>query len=94
MTNQHDGQTDRPDEKSNPDQDRLITYFVNGEEETTADHKLAVREVITRAGFTPAEDYELTRDEGHKTFTDLDEIIPIHMGERFTVTFTGTTPTS
>lgn len=81
------------EDAAKPD-DKVITYFVNGEEESTTDHKLRVRDVITGAGFAPAEDYDLTRDNGGKTFDDLDEFIPIHRGERFTVTFKGTTPTS
>ena len=74
--------------------EKVTNYFVNGEQETTTEHKLKVRDVITGAGFTPAEDYDLTRDNGNKTFDDLDEEIPIHEGERFTATFKGTTPTS
>jgi phenylalanyl-tRNA synthetase beta subunit len=74
--------------------EKVTKYFVNGEAETTTEHKLKVRDVITGAGFTPAENYELTRDEGNKTFDDLDEEIPIHEGERFTATYKGTTPTS
>ncbi len=76
------------------DHHRVIHYSVNGEPQETTREKLTVREILTNAGFTPADDYELTRDKGNKTFTDLDEKIPLHEGETFTATFTGPTPTS
>ena len=69
-------------------------YFVNGESQTTRERKLTVREILTHAGFTPAEDYELIRDHGHHVFASLDEQVPLHQGERFTVKFCGPTPTS
>jgi hypothetical protein len=71
-----------------------IDYFVNGEEQTTSEHKLAVDEILAHAGFTPPAEYELTRDEGHHVFTDGSEVVPIHKDERFTATFNGPTPTS
>ena len=70
------------------------TFYVNGEPETTEHHKEKVRWVLETAGFTLAENYTLTRDNGNKEFTELDEEIPIHEGERFTATFKGPTPTS
>ncbi len=73
---------------------KTTTFFVNDEPETTEHHKETVRWVLETAGFTPAEDYTLTRDNGNHEFSDLDEEIPIHEGERFTATFKGTTPTS
>jgi len=73
---------------------RTITYFVNGEPQKTDERKLTVREILTNAGFTPAEDYELVRDHGHHKFTDLDQEVPIHKRERFTALFKGPTPVS
>lgn len=73
---------------------RVTHYSVNGEPQETTEHKLTVRQILTNAGFTPPEEYELTRDEGHKTFKDLNEEIPIHEGEKFTATFLGPTPVS
>lgn len=87
--NEHD-----TDPAAKPGLGKGITYFVNGEEEATTERKMTVKEVLTRAGFTPVEDYVLTSDAGNKTFSDPAEVINIHPGERFTVTFTGTTPTS
>jgi hypothetical protein len=69
-------------------------YFVNGEVQTTDEHKLTIRAILENAGFTPAEQYELIRDNGHHTFTDYDEEVPIRRDERFTAKFHGTTPTS
>jgi hypothetical protein len=70
------------------------TYFVNSEAQTTTEHKLKVRVVLENAGFKPAENYDLTRDEGHHTYTNYDEEIPIHEYERFTATYKGPTPVS
>ena len=75
-------------------QRKTLTYFVNGEEQTTASDKLTVREILTKAGFTPVEDYRLTRDEGNHVYHDYDEEVPLHEDERFTATFLGPTPTS
>jgi hypothetical protein len=71
-----------------------ITYFVNGERETTTLHQLTVRSILTSAGFTPPENYRLERDEGHHTYTGLDEEVPLHEDERFTALYTGPTRTS
>jgi len=71
-----------------------IDYFVNGEKEQTTQHKLTVTEILTRAGFEPATQYTLTRDEGSHKYTDYQEEVPIHENERFTATFIGPTPTS
>lgn len=76
------------------DKEKTITYFVNGEVQTTTEHKLKVETILSNAGFKPVTDYELERDEGHKIFKDLNEEIPIHDGEKFTALFIGTTPVS
>ena len=73
---------------------KTTTYFVNSEEQKTAEHKLAVRSILEDAGFKPAENYDLTRDEGHHTYSDNAEEVPLHEGERFTATFKGPTPVS
>jgi hypothetical protein len=77
-----------------PSPSKTIEYFVNGEAQTTTEHKLTVATILANAGFEPTSEWELTRDQdGHK-FTDQDELVPIHNDERFTATFTGPTPTS
>jgi hypothetical protein len=71
-----------------------ITYYVNGESESTTQHTLTVRAILTNAGFTPAENYRLVRDTGNHTYTNLDEEVHLHEGEKFTALFQGPTPTS
>jgi uncharacterized protein YabE (DUF348 family) len=73
---------------------KTVTYYVNGEALTTTEHKLTVREILLAAGFEPAEDYRLTRDNGHHQYDSLDDEVPVHESERFTATFNGPTPTS
>jgi hypothetical protein len=73
---------------------RVTHYTVSAEPQETIEHKLTVRAILENAGFEPAEDYTLARDNGNHAFTDLDEQVPIHEGESFTATFTGDTPTS
>ena len=85
-----------------PDNDEEIKYFVNDEEEIASFQKspdrkvfeLTVREILTRAGFTPAEDYELTRDADNHTYPSLEAEVPIKHGDRFTATHKGPTPAS
>ena len=72
---------------------KTIHYSVSGEPQETTERKLTGRQILERAGFTPAEDYRLTRDDGGKEIGPTDEE-PIHEGEAFTATFRGVTPTS
>jgi hypothetical protein len=69
-------------------------YLVNGEQFHANEHKLTVRQILEAAGFTPVEEYRLTRDHGHHVFDDYDIEVPIQDTERFTATFLGPTPTS
>jgi hypothetical protein len=55
---------------------------------------MTVREILTAAGFTPAEQYRLTRDEGNHVYDNYDQKVELHQGERFTATYLGPTPTS
>jgi len=73
---------------------KTIEYFVNGEAQTTTEHRLEVRTILANAGFEPTTDWVLSRDKDGHEFTDQDELVPIHKEERFTATFTGPTPTS
>ena len=75
-------------------QPKTVTYYVNGEVQTTTKDKLTVQEILSDAGFTPAEEYRLTRDEGNHIYRDYNEEVPLHENERFTATFLGPTPTS
>lgn len=79
-----------------------IKFFVNGEEVTYSYQKppdrgileLSVREILTVAGFIPAEEYELTRDADKHTYGSPDEEVPIEHGDRFTATHKGPTSAS
>ena len=79
-----------------------IKFFVNGEEVVYAFQKpsdrkiieLSVREILTAAGFTPAEDYELTRDADTHTYESPDDKVPLEQGDKFTATHKGPTPAS
>jgi hypothetical protein len=72
---------------------KVIHYSVSAEPQETNEHRLSGREILERAGFTPAEDYTLTRDDGNKVI-DLDDRESIHERETFTAKFKGITPTS
>ena len=71
-----------------------ITYYVNGEHQTTHNHTLTVHAILMNAGFTPAEDYRLIRDNGNHTYTSFEEHVHLHEHEKFTALFQGPTPTS
>ena len=82
--------------------EEVIKYFVNGEEVTHAYQKppdrepftLTVGEILASAGFTPVEEYELTRDSDQHHFESADKPVPVEFGEEFTATFKGATPVS
>lgn len=75
--------------------EKTIEYFVNDEPRTTNNEKMTMAAIVEGAGFTPASDYELKEDDhGHKEFTDPAAEVQVHKGQHFTVTYTGTTPTS
>ena len=85
-----------------PQFEENVKYYVNGEEEVHEYNKgpdrkqfsLSVREILTEAGFTPVEHYELTRDSDNHKFESLDEHVPIEFGEKLTATYKGDTPVS
>ena len=52
-------------------------------------HKLTVATILDHAGFTPHTDYILTREQGHHDFTNYEEEVPLHDGEKFSTRFTG-----
>ena len=83
-------------------EEESVKYFVNGEEvvrhyQKSSDRKvftLTVREILNSAGFTPEEDYELTRDADNHTFESLDDEVPVENGDHFTALFKGVAPVS
>lgn len=72
---------------------KAIHYSVNGEPQETTERKLSGRQILENAGFSPAEEYRLTRNDGGKEI-GLDDQEPIHEREAFTATFKGPTPVS
>ena len=72
----------------------VLTYFVNGERLSTPEHELTVKAILVAAGFTPVEQYRLTRDRGNHVFEHYDREVELHEDERFTATYLGPTPTS
>jgi hypothetical protein len=73
--------------------ERIIHYSVSAEPQETDEPKLTGRQILERAGFTPADEYKLTRDPSGKEIGP-DEEVSIHANEAFTATFRGITPTS
>ena len=74
--------------------DRAIRYYVNGELQPAVEHKLTVKQILEGAGFKPAEQYKLIRDNGSHEYKSYTEEVPVHNDERFTALFLGVTPTS
>ena len=80
----------------------VIKYFVNGEQIEHEFEKppererfsLTVREILESAGFTPVEEWELTRDQDNHTFESPGDDVTLENGEQFTATFKGPTPAS
>ncbi len=80
----------------------VVKFFVNGEKlehefEKPPERKpfsLTVREIFESAGFTPVEEWQLTRDEDNHTFFTLDDDVMLQEGEQFTATFEGATTAS
>ena len=87
--NAADSKSDQPRGKAGS----VTNYSVNAEPQQTTEKKLFGRVILENAGFTPADDYELTRNDGSKA-VGLDDEEPIREGEAFTAKFTGPTPTS
>jgi hypothetical protein len=73
---------------------KLTTYYVNVERQEASEDDLTVRHILEQAGFKPADQYRLIRDQPHHEYTDLDHVVEVHNEERFTAVFNGPTPTS
>lgn len=72
-----------------------VTYYVNGEEETSPQSDLAVKQILEHAGFTPATDYTLKSENPKRDYdSQYDEIVKIHHNQRFQAQHKGPTPTS
>lgn len=74
---------------------KTITYFVNGEKETTTEDRLTVRAILEGAGFTPATDYTLKSENPPRDYdSEYDRVVEIHPNMRFQAQFKGPTPVS
>jgi hypothetical protein len=72
-----------------------ITYYVNGEAETSGQRELSVRQILEGAGFKPASDYTLKSENPKEDFdSQYDLIVKIHPNQRFDALFKGPTATS
>ena len=75
--------------------DHTITYFVNGEAETTADDHLSVRAILEDASFSPADEYTLKSENPPRDYdSEYDRVVDIHPNMRFQALFKGPTPVS
>ena len=79
-----------------------LKFYVNEEEvvyeyQKSPDRRgyvLTVEQILTSAGFVPAEGFELTRDSDGQTFASLQDEVTVELGEHFTATYKGPTPVS
>ena len=69
----------------------MITYFVDGKLQQSAQDTLSQKEILERAGFVP-EQYYLIGENGSE-YRDPDDRVPLKDGEKFEVKpLRGTTP--
>lgn len=75
--------------------EKTVTYFVNGEAESTAASELKVGAILESAGFTPITDYTLKSENPPRDYgVNYEALVKIHPNERFQALFKGATPTS
>lgn len=80
----------------NEEHEHVIHYTVNDEPQETTEHELTPRQIMTKAGIKPDENYLVeikgrTRD----SFQDRpDELIHMHEHQKFVTVFTGAVPVS
>jgi hypothetical protein len=75
--------------------ERVLTYYVNGEAETTTSRELKVRAILESAEFTPVTSYTLKSEHPPEDYgTQYDKEVKIHQGQKFQAIFNGPTPTS
>lgn len=74
---------------------KQVTYYVNGEAETTEAEELTVRTILENSGFKPADEYTLkSENPKHDYDSSYDEQVKIHENQRFDALHKGPTPTS
>jgi hypothetical protein len=75
--------------------ERVITYFVDNEPQTTTKAELTVREILAKSGNDPATHYLVELQGDHQIpYKNLDEELKVHENEKFAAIFTGPTPVS
>ena len=75
--------------------DKIITYWVNGERETTDQEVLTVGAILSHAEFTPKTDYTLRSEDPKRDYdSNYDEQIKLHEEQRFEALHKGPTPTA
>jgi hypothetical protein len=73
----------------------VVTYFVNGEQETAPAAEPSVSQVLEGAGFTPATDYTLVSENPPEDYgSDYERRIHVHPNQRFQARYKAPTPTS
>ncbi|MEX6428425.1 MULTISPECIES: hypothetical protein [Ferrimicrobium] len=74
---------------------KTITYWVNGERESTKQEVLTVGTILSDAEFTPITDYTLRSENPKRDYdSNYDEEVELHDEQRFEVLYKGPTPTS
>jgi len=72
-----------------------ITYFVDGERQTTTDPTLSVRQILEKAGVDPNDHYLVELQGNHRVpHKNLDEVIKVHDHMKFISVSTRPTPVS
>jgi hypothetical protein len=73
-----------------------IPYKVDTKPQKTSTPDLTVRQILEKAGKTPAESYYLIQKKGNQEedLKDLDKVISIQPGDHFHAVFVGDMPTS
>lgn len=75
--------------------ERTITYFVNGEPETTEERELTVGAILESAELTPVTDYALASENPPEDYdSNYAETVKVHPNQRFRALFKGPTPVS
>lgn len=72
-----------------------ITYWVNGERETTKARELTVGVILDQAGFSPISNYTLRSVDPKQDYDgNYEEKVTIHEDQHFEALHKGPTPTS
>ena len=75
---------------------KTITYTVDGDPQTTGEHKLTPRQILINASLDPAERYLIEIKGKHQESYQnrMDAPIPVHDSQKFISAFVGPVPVS